>query len=98
METVLRDVLVVFRSHPREWLAVDTIARDSGRPKPDVETIVVTLAECFVLDFDRSEGRYRYQPAGVLELDVSDYLTRVDAVNDRLQNNVARFRSRFGYD
>jgi DNA-binding IclR family transcriptional regulator len=95
-ETVLRDVLVTFRRHPREWLSTDSVARDAGRPRPDVESIMLTLAECFVLDFDSQDARFRYQPDGLLELDISDYLRRVDTINDRLQNNVARFRSQFG--
>ncbi len=97
-ENALRDVLIVFRSHPREWLSVDSVTRDSGRQRFLVEKIVKTHAECFVLDFDRSEDRYRYQPEGLLELDISDYLQRVDAINGRLQSNVAKFRSRFGYE
>jgi DNA-binding IclR family transcriptional regulator len=97
-ETVLRDVLVTFRRHPREWLSPDSVARDAGRPRSEVEAILLTLAECFVLDFDRQEGRFRYQPDGLLELDISDYLRRVDTINDRLQHNVARFRLRSGYE
>lgn len=92
-----RDVLVVFRKNPHEWLSLETVARKAGRPQALVDRILLTLAETFVLDFDSEHERYRYRPSGLLELDIHDYLARVDRLNDRLQDNVARFRQRHGY-
>jgi hypothetical protein len=95
-ETVVRDVLILFRTHPREWFSTGSVAARTRRPQADVGPVLETLSECFVLDFDGEDARYRYQPDGLLELDISDYLHRVDTTNDRLQTDVAKFRRRFG--
>lgn len=97
LDSAIRDVLATFHGHPREVLTVDTLARLSGRPAGQVEGIARTLRECFVLDCTGDLPGFRYVPDALLELDIRRYLERVDTVNGRLQDNVARFRERQGY-
>jgi DNA-binding IclR family transcriptional regulator len=94
MDGVVHDILILFRHRPRERMSATDVAGRTGRPSSVVEPVLTTMAECFVLDFDRDSREYRYVPDAVLELAIERYVHRVDTVNDVRQNNVAQFRQR----
>lgn len=98
VDGAVRDILELFHRHPRERMSAETVAKLTGRPLSLVLPILATLAEGFVLDFDSDPAGFRYVPDAVLELDIERYLHRVETVNGRLQNNVARFRQRHSWD
>lgn len=97
VDAVVHDVLVLFEHRPLERLSADQVAGRTGRPPSALEPVLTTMAECFVLDFDRDTRTYRYVPGAVLELAIERYLHRVDTVSDDRQNNIARFRQRNDY-
>jgi hypothetical protein len=94
LDGVVHDVLLLFRQHPREGFTAAEVAQRTGRPLVLVEPILRTLGGCFVLDCHSDPRLCRYVPDAVLEMDVQEYLQRVDRITGRLQNNVARFRQR----
>lgn len=94
LDSVVRDVLVFFRTHPGRSFSVAEVARGIARPLALVEPILLTLGRCFVLDCHSDPPCYRYVPEAILDLDVERFLHRVGAVEGRLQSNVARFRQR----
>lgn len=94
LDGIVRDVLLLFRHHPRESFTAAEVADLTRRPLPLVEPILLTLRDCFVLDFQADPSAFRYLPDALVEIDMERYLQRVNTVNDRLQNNVARFRQR----
>ena len=94
VDGVVRDVLLVFKNHPGVAYTSSEVARLASRPDSAVEPILLTLARSFVLDFQADPPTYRYVPNALLNIDVQRYLHRVNVVNGRLQDNVARFRQR----
>lgn len=94
LESVIRDVLVFFRTHPHALFSAAEVARRTARPVHVVERILLTLGRSFVLDSQSDPSSYRYEPDALLELDVERFLRRVGTIEGRLQNNVARFRER----
>jgi hypothetical protein len=94
VDGVVRDLLLFFRHHPRESFTAADVARRTGHPAPLIEPILLTLSQCFVLDFQSDLAVYRYMPDAVLEFDVDRFLLTVGTVQGRLQDNVARFRQR----
>jgi hypothetical protein len=98
LEAAIRDVLDLFHRHPRERMSAETVARLTGRPVILVQSILTTLSDGFVLDFDTEPAGYRYVPDTLLEMDIERYLHRVETVNGRLQRDVARFRQRHSWD
>ena len=94
-EAVVRDVLAFLFQHPRERFTSVEVARRVARPYAQVEPILLTLGRCFVLDFQSADPpSFSYVPQALLDLDVERYLRRVGTIEERLQNNVARFRQR----
>jgi hypothetical protein len=94
LDGVVRDVLILFRQHPRVSFTAVEIAQRTGRPLALIEPILLTFGRTFVLDFQTDPPAYRYVPDALLDMDVQQYLHRVETVNGKLQNNVARFRQR----
>lgn len=94
-EQTVREILGVLTRHRTEWLAPDEIARVVERPEVVVTSILSKLSVAFVV---RTEsGRYRLDPDPVVELDIKRFLQRSDAHSQLAQNNLARFRDRFGH-
>jgi len=96
-ESVLRDVLVLFSHHPREWLTPQDTATRTGRPADSVRPMMSVLASSFVLDFDDATGAYRYSGDVVLGYEIDTFRKRVDSQHSHVSSNVARFRERHGY-
>ncbi len=55
-----------------------------------------TLAEFFVLDFVDGPPRYRYKHDRLLEIEIERFTRRAESHNGALQNNVEKFRQRYG--
>jgi hypothetical protein len=97
VDSAVRDVLLAFHRHQRTPLSVEDVVRLANRSPAVVAPILTTLAQTFVLDCDGNPPRYSYVPDALLRIDTERYLQRVEAVEGRLQNNVARFRQRHSY-
>lgn len=93
-ENTVRAVLDVLTRHRFEWLEPADIARLVERPESTVTAILSKLFGAFVVD--RDSGRYRLDPDPVVELDIKRFLRRSDVHSQLAQNNLARFRDRFG--
>lgn len=94
-ETTVREVLELMRLHTSEPIASGEVARRLERPESAVSVILSKLTDAYVL---RTEGdRYRYDPDPLNDLDVRRFLTRAATHSQLVQNNVARFRERYGH-
>lgn len=96
-ERVLRDILALFGHHAQEWLSESDVQSKTGRSHHDVHAILPVLSDTYVLDFDRTEGRYRYSGDVVLGFEIDSFMRRADSHQSHMRANVARFRERHGY-
>lgn len=93
-EGAVREVLEFFRIHVREWLSPADVARRLERPESFVSVILSNLAAGYVLTTDGD--RFRYDPDPVIDLDVQRFLRRAATHTQLVQNNLAKFRDRYG--
>jgi DNA-binding IclR family transcriptional regulator len=94
-ESTVRQVLELMRLHVNEPIRSGEVARRLERPESTVSVILSTLSDAYVL---RAEGdRFRYDPDPLNDLDVARFLTRAATHSQLVQNNVARFRERYGH-
>jgi hypothetical protein len=93
-EDAVRDVLELARIHAGEWLGASEVARRLQRPEESVRVILSRLAEGYVLHSDGD--RFRYDSDILLDLDVERFLHRSQQHTQFQQNNLAKFRDRFG--
>lgn len=94
-ESTVREVLVYVRAHAGQWLDGDDIALRLEKPGTSVGAILAKLAEGQVLASD--DERFRYERDPIVELDVQRFLRRAQHHTQLVQDNVAKFRDRFGY-
>ncbi|MDO8964498.1 MAG: hypothetical protein Q7W30_08425 [Coriobacteriia bacterium] len=94
-EAAIREVLELMRIHVRESLSAPEVARRLERPEPTISVILSTLADGYVLRTE--DALYRYEPDALVDLDVQRYLRRVATHSAHVQQNVAKFRDRYGY-
>jgi len=94
-ELTVREVLGVLMIHRTEWLTASEIARRVERPESIVAVILSRLAGAFVVSTE--ESRYRIDPDPVVDLDIKRFLHRSDVHSQLAQDNLARFRDRFGH-
>ncbi len=90
----MRDVLELMRIHVGEGLSPAEVGRRLQRPEDAVRTILSELAGGFVLT--REGERYRYDRDALIDLDIQRFLRRSQQHAQFTQNNVAKFRDRFG--
>lgn len=95
-QAVVRHVLAMFRRHPNEWIESRRVATVSGAPEEAVRSALSVLAEFFVLDFDDAPPRYRYRADSLLELELDRFERKTENHSGVLQNNVEKFRQRYG--
>lgn len=93
-ESTVRDVLEHMRDHAGQWLAGEDIAGRVSRPAPSVGAILTKLAEGQVL-MSRDEC-FRYERDPIVELDVQRFLRRAQHHTQLVQDNLAKFRNRYG--
>ena len=79
-QMAIHECLLALQRHEGEWLEVGRVAVASGVPEP----------------LSRTTPRYRYAPDRLLALEVGSFLRRSEARTGKLQDNVARFRERYG--
>lgn len=94
-ETTVREILDVLALHRTEWLTASEISRRVERPESAVTVILSKLAGAFVVNTDA--GRYRIDPDPVVDLDVKRFLRRSTVHSQLAQDNLARFRDRYGH-
>jgi len=96
-EQVLRDVLMVFGHHPREWLSESEIQMKAGRTALEIRPLLSVLVDSYVLDFDTDKGLYEFSGDVVLRFELDSFVRRVEHHQDRMRTNVSRFRQRQGH-
>lgn len=94
-ENTVREMLHVLADHPHQWFSAAEVAHRVERPESFVTVILSKLAEGFVVVADGS--RYRIDPDPVVDLDVRRFLRRSEVHNQLAQDNLARFRDRYGH-
>jgi hypothetical protein len=94
-ETTVREVLNLFALHPEAWFGASEVARRVERSEATVAVILSKLSDGLILV--RDSGRYRLDPDPVVDLDVRRFLRKSEAHNQLAQNNLAKFRDRFGH-
>lgn len=95
-EVLLRNLLTVLRRHAGEWLQPSEIAPILDSTTDSIGSILEVLGESFVLDFDDGPPRYVYRKDRMLEIEIERFMRGADSRNGMLQNNVERFRQRYG--
>lgn len=96
-ERVLRDVLILFGHHAHEWLSESDVQDRTGRTWAELHPILPVLSDSYVLDFDRSQGLYRYSGDVALSFEIDTFMRRAQSHESHVRANVARFRERHGY-
>jgi hypothetical protein len=80
--------------HAGEWMRVSDVSRTLAHSESRITAILSTLAEGYVL---LSEGdRFRYDRDPLVDMDIKRFMARSEAHNQFAQNNLARYRDRFG--
>ena len=95
VETTVREVLRLLALHQSEWLSAGEVARRVERPDADISVILSRLADGSILLVD--DGRFRLDRDPVVDLDVKRFLDRSDVHGQLAQNNLAKFRDRYGH-
>jgi hypothetical protein len=94
-ENAVREVLVLMSAHAGESLTVEQVSIRLERSEHTIRVILSSLAAGFVL---KAEGdAYSYVRDPVVELDVQRFLRRSGQHSQLVQDNLARFRDRYGY-
>ncbi|MHB1323651.1 MAG: hypothetical protein ACYCXZ_04805 [Coriobacteriia bacterium] len=95
-ERVLRDVLVLFGHHPREWLSEAEIQMKTGRTTLEIRQLLPVLVDAYVLDFDCEKELYGFSGDVVLRFEIDGFMRRVEQHQSHMRSNVSRFRQRQG--
>jgi len=93
-EHMVREVLQLLSHHSDQWLCAADVSRRVEAPEPRIAMILSKLADGFVLLGDGDRYRYVHDP--VVDLDVKRFMTRSEVHSNLAQNNLARFRDRYG--
>ena len=94
-ENAVRDVLLLMPAHPDEPLSAQRVADRLKRSEHSIQVILSSLAVGYVLAVEGDAYRYVRDP--VVELDVQRFLRRSGQHSQLVQDNLARFRDRYGY-
>lgn len=95
-EMIVRDILVLFSKHEREWLTADDVRRRTGHAGSSVERVLGTFKDSFVLDSRIGEPvEYAFTGDIALVVEIDSFVRRIRAHRDHVENNVAKFRERF---
>ena len=95
-KAALKDALTMIRHHEGEPLSSLGVSEAIGRDPQEVQTLMEVLAESFVLDFDSTTQRYTYRCDVLVDVEIDRYLRFAHEHSGRVQNNVERFRQRYG--
>lgn len=95
-EMVVRDVLMLFSKHQREWMTVDDVRRRTGHSPVAVERILATFKDSYVLNARVGDPvEYTFTGDIALVVEIDSFVRRIRAHRDHMQSNVAKFRERF---
>jgi hypothetical protein len=93
-ENAVREVLELMSRHAGEWMRATDVSRRVEHPEHRVSVILSKLADGFVLHSDGDRFRYDRDPS--VDLDIQRFLTKSEAHSRLAQDNLARFRDRYG--
>ncbi len=93
-ENAVRDVLQLMIASAGHKFTPREVAGRLGRSEDPIKVILSSLAAGNVLEAEGNAYAYERHPA--LELDVQRFMQRSGAHNQLAQDNLARFRDRYG--
>jgi DNA-binding GntR family transcriptional regulator len=93
-ENAVRDVLKLMTAQSGHRFTAREIAGRLSRSEDPIKVILSTLAAGHVLEAEGNAYAYERDPA--LELDVKRFMQRSEVHNQLAQDNLARFRDRYG--
>jgi hypothetical protein len=94
-ENAVRDVLQFMTSHVGRRFTAGEVAGNLSRSEHLVEVILSSLATGYILKADGDA--YRYERDTAVELEVQRYLRKSGQHSQLAQDNLAKFRGRYGY-
>lgn len=95
-EMVVRDILMLFSKHQREWLTVDDVRRRTGYAQALVEHVLDTFKDTYVLNLRAGDPvEYTFTGDIALVVEIDSFVRRIRAHRDYMQNNVTKFRERY---
>lgn len=95
-EAAIKRVLVCLRLHVGEWFDTRRMVACSGIDRELAVPILSALVDAFVLDFDDTQPGYRYVGDRLTEIEIERFLRAADCRSGHVQDNVRRFRERYG--
>lgn len=95
-QALVRHMLAMFQRHSGEWIEPHKVAVVLGASEDHTRSVLATLAEFFVLDFDDGPPRYRYRADRFLDLEIDRFERKTETHTGHLQTNVEKFRQRYG--
>lgn len=95
-EISIKELFNALRRHEGEWLSAERICRISGVMPLMVDRILPALVEAAVLGSRDEPAVYRFAPDRLLSLEVESFLRRAETRTGKFQDDVARFRERYG--
>lgn len=95
-QAAVREVLLALGRHVGEALPAARVADAAGISAESAATILEVLCEGRVVRRGDDSGRYVYSPDRVVSLDVDTFVRRVGSRTGMLQDNLGRFRERYG--
>lgn len=95
-EMVVRDILVLFSKHQREWFTVDDVRRRTGYAETTVGRIMGAFKDSYVLDSRAGEpSEYAFTGDIALVVEIDSFVRRIRVHRDHVETNVAKFRERY---
>lgn len=94
-ESTVREVLELMRRHKGESMGAADVARRVQQPENRISVILSKLADGCVVH--ARDGHFRYEQDALVDLEVQRFLKRAEHHTQLVQNNVAKFRERYGY-
>jgi hypothetical protein len=93
-ENMVREVLQLMSHNGGEWFRVAEVSRRVAAPEQRIAVILSKLADGFVLSVDGDRYRYVREPG--VDLAVRRFLEKSETHSRLVQDNLARFRDRYG--
>ncbi|MDO9557280.1 MAG: hypothetical protein Q7J82_06835 [Coriobacteriia bacterium] len=95
-EMIVRDILMLFSKHQREWMTADDVWCRTGHASAAAERILETLRESYVFNSRVGEPtEYAFTGDIALVVEIDSFVKRIRAHRDHMQSNVAKFRERY---
>lgn len=96
--TTVRAVVTFLQAHPGESFDANRISRGTGASPHNVEVVLCSLANGFVIECDGDPGcsKCTFTPDRILDLEVRTFLRGTGRDDVRLHRGIDRFRGRYG--